>query len=314
MPSHLPASADLPLEAMDAYEAFDPSFNAVRGDIGLERLAGGCRWAEGPAYFPAGRYVVWSDIPNDRMLRWDEASGAVGTFRSPAGHSNGNAVDRQGRLITCEHSNRRITRTEHDGSITVLADRWDGKRLNSPNDLAVGPDGSIWFTDAAYGIDSDYEGREGHSEIGACHVYRVDPADGAVTVVSDSFSRPTGIGFAPDFSTLYIADSRANHVRALGVSLDGTATADRVVLDGTPGENFDSLAIDVLGRIWVTGGTAVNCVEPTTGDVLGRINLPEYASNAVFGGARRDRLFITASTSLYLITLKVKGASLAYDL
>ena len=152
----------------------------VKVSARVEKLYEGCRWAEGPAYFPAGRYLVWSDIPNDRMLRWDETTGAVGVFRQPAGYPNGSTLDGLGRLVTCEHGNRRVTRTEHDGSQTVIADRFEGKRFNSPNDVVVRSDGSIWFTDPAYGIDSDYEGEKGESEIGACHVYRVDPASGAI--------------------------------------------------------------------------------------------------------------------------------------
>ncbi|HEU0114066.1 MAG TPA: SMP-30/gluconolactonase/LRE family protein, partial [Thermomicrobiales bacterium] len=177
----------------------------------VEQLFHGCRWAEGPAYFPAGRYVVWSDIPNDRILRWDETSGVTGVFRHPAGNSNGNTVDRQGRLVTCEHGNRRVTRTEIDGSITVLADRFDGKRLNSPNDVVVKSDNSIWFTDPAYGIDSDYEGHRSPSEIGGCHVYRVDPDTAKVTLAVDDFERPNGLAFSPDESSLYIVDTGATH-------------------------------------------------------------------------------------------------------
>ncbi len=173
------------------FDVLDERFSAcVKGSARLERLYEGCRWAEGPAYFPAGRYLVWSDIPNDRLLRWDEVTGAIGPFRQPAGYANGNTVDRQGRLVTCEHGHRRVTRTEHDGALTVIADRFDGKRLNSPNDVVVQSDGSIWFTDPTYGIDSDYEGHRAPSEIGACHVYRVDPRDGVCRIVADDFVRP----------------------------------------------------------------------------------------------------------------------------
>ena len=164
----------------------------------VERLFGDCRWAEGPVYVPAGRYLLWSDIPNDRMLRWDEVTGAVGAFREPAGYANGNTLDAVGRLITCEHGNRRVSRTEHDGSITTIADRFDGKRLNSPNDVVVRSDGSIWFTDPAYGIDSDYEGHRAESEIGGCHVYRVDGLTGACSMVADDFNRPNGLAFTDD--------------------------------------------------------------------------------------------------------------------
>ncbi len=167
------------------------------GSARLEKLTDGCRWAEGPAYFPAGRYLIWSDIPNDRMMRFDETSNAVSIFRHPAGYSNGNTVDRQGRLVTCEHGNRRVTRTEHDGTITVLASHHQGKRLNSPNDVVVRSDGSIWFTDPAYGIDSDYEGHKAVSEIGGCHVYRIDPRTGEIRIAADDFVRPNGLAFRP---------------------------------------------------------------------------------------------------------------------
>jgi sugar lactone lactonase YvrE len=183
------------------FETFDPRFAAItNGDVKLERLATGCRWAEGPAYFPAGRYLVWSDIPNDRMLRWDECDGNISAFRSPAGYTNGHSVDRQGRLVSCEHLARRVTRTESDGTITVLADRYQGERLNSPNDVVVRSDGSIWFTDPSYGIDHDYEGLRQERELDGCHVYRVDPHTAQVTRVADDFARPNGLAFSPDES------------------------------------------------------------------------------------------------------------------
>ena len=199
----------------------DERFAHCRGDSRFERLYDGCRWAEGPVYVPAGRYVIWSDIPNERMLRWDEMSGHVGLFRSPSGFSNGNTLDGQGRLVTCEHGNRRVTRTEHDGTISVLADRFDGKQLNSPNDVVVRSDGSMWFTDPAYGIDSDYEGHQATSEIGACNVYRVDPATSQVTLVADDFERPNGLAFSLDETLLYIADTRRNHIRVFPVDRHG---------------------------------------------------------------------------------------------
>src|SRR5689334_17586201 len=171
--------------AADHYEILDERFGRlVRTSASVEKLYEGTRWAEGPAYFAAGRYLVWSDIPNDRILRWDETTGSVGVFRQPAGYTNGHTVDRQGRLVSCEHGNRRVSRTEFDGSVITIADRYQGKRLNSPNDVVVKSDGSIWFTDPAYGIDTDYEGFKAESEIGACHVYRVDPVSGGVRIVA----------------------------------------------------------------------------------------------------------------------------------
>jgi gluconolactonase len=204
-------------------ERFRRLFNS---NARLEKLYEGCRWAEGPAYFPAGRYLIWSDIPNDRMMRYDETSGHVSVFRHPAGYSNGNTVDRQGRLVTCEHGNRRVTRTEFDGSITVIADRYQGKRLNSPNDVVVKSDGSIWFTDPAYGIDSDYEGHKSESEIGACNVYCVDPQSGEVRVVADDFVRPNGIAFSPDERRL-TSSTRAPPTRRTAPAICGCSTSGR---------------------------------------------------------------------------------------
>ena len=195
------------------FEVLDDRFRTCRGDPRVERLYGDCRWAEGPVYVPGGRYLVWSDIPNDRMLRWDETTGRVGVFRQPAGYSNGNTLDAQGRLVTCEHGNRRVSRTEHDGSISTIADRFDGKRLNSPNDVVVRSDGSIWFTDPAYGIDSDYEGHRAESEIGSCNVYRVDAISGECRIVADDFARPNGLAFSPDETALYVTDSEVGHMR-----------------------------------------------------------------------------------------------------
>src|SRR3954447_24939741 len=195
------------------FEILDDRFKLlVKVAARVEKLFEGCRWAEGPAYFPVHRSLVWSDIPNDRMLRFDEASGATSVFRQPAGYANGNTVDREGRLVTCEHGNRRVTRTEHDGRITVIAERFEGKRFNSPNDVVVKSDGSIWFTDPAYGIDSDYEGHRAESEIGACHVYRVEPDGRDCRIVADDFVRPNGLAFSPDERRLYISDTGASHV------------------------------------------------------------------------------------------------------
>jgi gluconolactonase len=284
-----------------------------KGSARLEKLAEGCRWSEGPAYFPAGRYVVWSDIPNDRMMRFDETSGAVSVFRHPAGHSNGNTVDRQGRLVTCEHGHRRVTRTEHDGSITVLASHYQGKRLNSPNDVVVKSDGSIWFTDPAYGIDSDYEGHKAESEIGVCHVYRIDPHTGDIRIAADDFVRPNGIAFSPDETRLYVADTGATHVkdgprhiRVFDVSADGSLSGGEVFATCTSGL-FDGFRMDDAGRIWTSAGDGVHCYDPD-GTLIGKILVPETVANVVFGGPKRNRLYICATTSLYAIMLPVNGA------
>ncbi|GEO12358.1 SMP-30/gluconolactonase/LRE family protein [Microvirga aerophila] len=283
------------------------------GNARLEKLAEGCRWAEGPAYFPAGRYLVWSDVPNDRMMRYDETSGAVSVFRAPSGYSNGNTVDTQGRLVTCEHGFRRVTRTEHDGSITVVASHHDGKRFNSPNDVVVKSDGSIWFTDPAYGIDTDYEGHKAESEIGGCHVYRVDPQSGAVTRVADDFVRPNGIAFSPDEKRLYVADTGATHVpdgprhiRVFDVAEDGGLAGGSVFATCTNGL-FDGFRLDDFGRIWTSAGDGVHCYDPD-GTLIGKILVPENVANVVFGGPKRNRLYICATTSLYAVMLYVNGA------
>ena len=195
------------------FEVIEPAFgDCLIGHARVERLWSGSRWAEGPAWFAAGRYLVWSDIPNNRMMRWDETDGSVSVFRHPSNNSNGHCVDRQGRLVSCEHLSRRVTRTEHDGSITVLAHSFGGKRLNSPNDVVVKSDGSVWFTDPSYGIMMDYEGDRADSEIGACHVYRIDPAgEGEVTLVADDYVKPNGLAFSTDESALYISDTGGTH-------------------------------------------------------------------------------------------------------
>ncbi len=288
------------------FEVLDERFADCRGDARVERLYDGCRWAEGPVYFPAGRFLVWSDIPNDRMLRWDETTGNVGVFRQPAGFSNGNTLDRQGRLVTCEHGTRRVSRTEHDGSITVVADRFEGKQLNSPNDVVVRSDGSIWFTDPAYGIDSDYEGHRATSEIGACHVYRCDPSTGEVRRVGDDFERPNGLAFSLDESQLYIADTRRNHIRVFPVDDRGDLGDGELFADSTAG-HFDGIRLDDAGRVWAGVGDGVHCFAPD-GTLIGKLHLPEDAANLTFGGPQRNMLFITATTSLYAIRTSITGA------
>jgi len=294
------------------YEVLDDRFRpCANGDVRIERLHEGCRWAEGPVYVPAGRYLLWSDIPNDRILRWDETTGSVGVFRQPAGYANGGTLDGAGRLVTCEHGNRRVTRTEHDGSVTVIADRYQGKRFNSPNDVVVRSDGSIWFTDPSYGIDSDYEGHRADSEIGACHVYRVDPSTGTVRVVADDFVRPNGLAFSLDERRLYVADTRVNHLRVFDVADDGALTGGAVFATCTVGA-FDGFRLDQAGRIWAGAGDGVHCYDPD-GTLIGKLRVPETVANVVFGGQRRNHLFICATTSLYAILLSVTGAPMPVD-
>jgi len=301
-------------QANTTFEVLDQRFDAcIKTSARLDHRYSGCRWAEGPAYVPAGRYLVWSDIPNDRMLRWDEQSGAVSVFRHPAGYANGNTVDRAGRLITCEHGHRQVTRTEHDGSITVIADRYQGKRLNSPNDVVERSDGMMWFTDPAYGIDSDYEGHRAESEIGACHVYRVDPRDGVCHIAAADFVRPNGLAFSPDEQRLYIADTGASHVpdgprhiRVFSVAADDALSGGDVFATCTAGM-FDGFRLDDAGRIWTSAGDGVHCYHPD-GTLLGKVRVPEPVANVVFGGPKRNRLFICATTSLYSVYLAVNGA------
>jgi len=287
-------------------EVLDERFRSCDGDAWTQRLFTGCRWAEGPAYFPAGRYLVFSDIPNDRILRFDELTGMVAEFRAPAGYANGHTVDRQGRLISCEHGTRQVTRTEHDGSVTVLASHYDGKRLNSPNDVVERSDGSVWFTDPSYGIDSDYEGHKAPSEIGACHVYRIVPDTGEVRIAADGFLRPNGLAFSADERQLYIVDTRNKHIRLFDVAGDGALSGGEVFATCDAG-SFDGIRLDDTGRTWAAAHDGVHCFDPD-GTLLGKLHLPEVVSNLTFGGAKRNDLFITATSSVYSLRLNTTGA------
>ncbi|WP_274627085.1 SMP-30/gluconolactonase/LRE family protein [Arvimicrobium flavum] len=298
------------------YEVLDPRFARLfNGTAHVDKLYTGCRWAEGPAYFAAGRYVVWSDIPNDRMLRYDETDGSVSVFRQPAGNTNGNTTDRQGRLVSCEHGGRRVSRTEHDGTVITIADKWKGKRLNSPNDVVVKSDGSIWFTDPAYGIDSDYEGNKSESEIGACHVYRVDPSSGEVEAVITDMVRPNGLAFSLDESLLYVVDTGRTHgpqnpahMRVFKVGNKGKLSGGEVFADSTVGF-FDGFRLDTDGRIWTSAGDGIHCYDPD-GTLIGKVRVPEVVANCVFGGPKRNILYICGTTSLYAVRLMVNGAKL----
>ncbi|MFG2133614.1 SMP-30/gluconolactonase/LRE family protein [Streptomyces sp. NPDC048751] len=295
----------------DPYEILDDRFRTGRctdGDSRLEVLYDNCRWTEGPLYVPAWRQLIWSDIPNDRILRWDEATGAVSVFRGVAGHSNGNTLDRQGRLVTCEQGNRRVTRTEPDGSVTVLADRYAGKRLNSPNDAVVRSDGTIWFSDPDFGILSDYEGHRAESEIGACNVYRIDPATGEVHLAADGFDGPNGVILSSDEKRLYVSDSRAARIHVLDVRDDGSLTNGRIFAEAREGVHFDNIRFDDEGRLWAAAlHDGIHCYDPD-GTLIGRLRVPEPVSNITFGGPKNNRLFITATTSLYSLMMSVTGA------
>jgi gluconolactonase len=299
---------------MEPFEILDERFRRYTIPIvWLETLHTGMRWAEGPAYFADLRALILSDIPNNRMLRWDEETGQVATFRAPSHYANGNTRDRQGRLVTCEHETRRVTRTEWDGSITVIADRYQGKRLNAPNDVIVRSDDTIWFTDPVYGISAEYEGGKAESEIGSCNVYRCDPKDRSIRAVADDFSRPNGLAFSPDERTLYVADSgfwpdptKPHHIRAFAVGADGRLSGGRVVHEVSPGIP-DGFRIDIDGNIWTSSGNGVQCITPA-GDLIGRIPVPEKVANVAFGGPKRNRLFICGHTSLYAIFVNTEGA------
>jgi gluconolactonase len=296
--------------AAQDYEILDDRFGPlIKTSARVEKLWEGCRWAEGPAWFPAHRSLVWSDIPNNRMLRYDETTGEVGVFRQPAGNTNGHTVDRQGRLVSCEHGGRRVSRTEHDGSITVIADNFQGKKLNSPNDVVVKSDGSIWFSDPSYGIESDYEGNKGASEIGRNNLYRVDGDTGEIAIAADDFEAPNGLAFSPDESILYVSDtgsSRTRHMRAFDVNEDGTLSNSRVFAICTSGV-FDGFRCDDAGRIWTSAADGVHCYDPD-GTLLGKVRVPEVVSNVEWGGPKRNNLFICGTTSLYSIMLPVVGA------
>ncbi len=299
----------------DSFELIDPRFKALAfPNVHVEKLYTGCRWAEGPAWFAAGRYLVWSDIPNDRMLRWDETDGSVSVFRQPAMNTNGHTVDREGRLVSCEHRGRCVSRTGFDGRREVLVDRYDGKRLNSPNDVVVKSDGSIWFTDPSYGIDSDYEGDAMASEIGARNVYRLDPVTGRLAIVSDDFVQPNGLAFSPDESLLYIVDTGLthkvdgpHHVRCFKVGADGASLSGGAVFAICGTGLYDGLRVDVHGNLWLSAGDGVHC-HASDGTLLGKVRIPETVANLCFGGTKLNRMFICGTTSLYSVYLNTRAA------
>jgi gluconolactonase len=303
-----------------AVEILDDAFRDLRlYSASVEQLATGLRWGEGPVWFGDGRYLLLSDIPNNRILRWDDCSGAVSVFRQPSNNANGHTRDRQGRLVSCEHLTRRITRTELDGTVTVLTDRFGGKRLNSPNDIVCASDGALWFTDPSFGIDSDWEGARAPSELPHA-VYRLPPEGGALQAVVTDLKGPNGLAFSPDASELYVVESRAEPHRRLWayrVGADGTLTNKRLVIDAADGGALDGIAIDAQGHIWCGWGSNGRVPsEPLdgvrvfdgAGKALGHIHLPERCANLCFGGAKRNRLFMAASHSLYALYVNVQGA------
>ena len=297
-----------------AMQVLHPSFAKYRLPLAaVERLATGCRWSEGPVWFGDARCLLWSDIPNNRILRWDEETGTTSAYRKPSDYANGNTRDRQGRLVTCEHGGRRVSRTEHDGAVTTLIDRFEGKRLNSPNDVVVKSDGSIWFTDPYFGLTSDYEGYRAEQEL-PTNLYRLDPATGQATVMDAEVEGPNGLAFSPDERVLYVVGSRASprHILAYDVVDDGVRLANRrVLIDAGPGTP-DGFRVDEDGNLWCGWGMGTPeldgvMVFSPQGEPIGRIQLPERCANLCFGGRARNRLFMAASQSLYSLYVNTRG-------
>lgn len=296
--------------------SLDKRFDKYRLPLAsVERLYTGTRWAEGPVWFGDMRCLIWSDVPGDCMYRWDEETGAVSPFRKPSNMGNGNTRDRQGRLITCEHLGRRVTRTEYDGSITVVCDNYEGKRLNSPNDVVVKSDGSIWFTDPRFGILANYEGAVAEPEL-PMNVYRVDGASGAVTIVAEGINAPNGLAFSPDETKIYIVESRSEPRRILEFNLteDGLIIGNgKVLIDSGPQGSPDGFRVDVDGNLWCGWGMSPELdgvrVFTPQGEAIGHITLPERCANVCFGGKKRNRLFMAAAHSLYSLYVNTQGVA-----
>jgi len=298
-----------------AVQILHPSFAQYRiGLAAVERLATGFRWCEGPVWFGDGRYLLWSDIPNDRILRWDEETGVTSIFRKPSNFANGHTRDRQGRLVSCEHGGRRVTRTEYDGSITVLIDRFDGKPLNSPNDVVVKSDDTIWFSDPPFGILGNYEGHKAAQELPG-NLYRFDPRTGETTVVGGEINGPNGLAFSPDEKILYVVECRSSprHMLAYDV-VDGRRLANRrILIDAGPGTP-DGFRVDEDGNLWCGWGMGDKDLDGVmifnpAGEPIGRIALPERCANLCFGGRKRNRLFMAASQSVYALYVNTQGAA-----
>jgi gluconolactonase len=309
---------DYPRYPDPAIETFDERFDQYRiFSAAVERLHTGCRWSEGPVWFGDGRYLLWSDIPNNRILKWEEETGTVSLYRRPTDFANGHTRDRQGRLITCEHGGRKVSRTEYDGSITTIVEDWKGKRLNSPNDVVVKSDGSIWFTDPVFGILGNYEGFKAEPELPQC-VYRVDGETRMVSIVADDILGPNGLCFSPDESILYIVQSRGvphRNILAYDVTDNGTDIQNkRIFIDAGPDGTPDGMRCDIDGNLWC--GWGMGSVEldgvmvyAPDGTRIGRIALPERCANVCFGGTQRNRLFMAASQSLYALYVNTQGVA-----
>jgi len=298
-------------------QVIDPSFGNLRlGLAKVERIAAGMRWCEGPVWFGDGRYLLWSDIPNNRIMKWEEETGAVSVYRKPSNNANGHTRDRQGRLLSCEHDARRVTRTEYDGKITVIADRFDGKRLNSPNDIVCKSDGSIWFTDPPFGILGLYEGHPAKPEL-PTNVYRVDPKSGQLSVVTADINRPNGLCFSPDESKLYVIQAlpAPRTIQVFDVVDGGAKLANkRLFLTAEPDGTPDGMRCDIDGNLWCGWGMGREGLDGVAifnpqGKLIGRINLPERCANLCFGGVERNRLFMAASTSIYSLYVNTQGVA-----
>ncbi|MDP2119535.1 MAG: SMP-30/gluconolactonase/LRE family protein [Hoeflea sp.] len=296
---------------MSFFEVLEPEFASfVLGNAPVKQVATGFDWTEGPVWFGDANCLLFSDIPNNRIMRWTPGVG-LSVYREPSNYANGQTRDRQGRLVSCEHGTRRVTRTELDGSITIIADSYQGKRLNSPNDVVVKSDGTIWFSDPHYGIMTNYEGYKSEQEL-PCNVYRVDPADGSIQAVATDFCGPNGLAFSPDESRLYIADtgrmfgSDPQHIRSFACDGSGRLSGGDVFHVISPG-CADGFRLDTDGNLWSSAADGVHCINPD-GVLLGKILVPELVSNLCFGGRAKQQLFITATTSVYAISLVREGA------
>ncbi len=297
--------------------SIDPSFDKYKLALAkVERLAHGMRWSEGPVWLGDTRALVWSDVPGNCMYKWDEETGLTSAFRKPSNMGNGNTRDRQGRIVTCEHLTRRVTRTEHDGRVTVLADSFEGKRLNSPNDIVVKSDNSVWFTDPFFGITGFYEGEKSEPQL-PFNVYRID-ADGSISVAAEGINQPNGLAFSPDESILYIVESRSNPRKILACDVvNGRTLANRRdFIDAGPKGTPDGFRVDVDGNLWCGWGMGEAGLDGVhifnkDGKRIGRIDLPERCANVCFGGVHRNRLFMAATTSLYSLYVNTQGLGYA---
>ncbi|MEM9652224.1 MAG: SMP-30/gluconolactonase/LRE family protein [Actinomycetota bacterium] len=301
-----------------AIEVLDKRFyKLVIHNAHIDHLWTGGRWTEGPVYVPAARHLIFSDIPNDRTMRYDERTGAVDVFEEPALNQNGHCLDLAGRIVSCEHRGRAVSRIGLTGGREVLADRYEGGRLNSPNDVVCHSDGGLWFTDPTYGIDSEYEGDAAESEQDGSYVYRIDPDDGSIAAVITDMVKPNGLAFSPDERLLYVADTGVSHlgkacppdIRAYTVSDDGRSTTGQWSTFATCTDGvFDGFRVDRSGNLWSSAGDGVHCFDPD-GTLIGKIHIPEVVANVEFGGLKRNRLYICGTTSLYAMFVNAQGAT-----